>query len=290
MKHRCDDISRVALRDFSRFRVAQIVRSGRAMTMTITRFPYPTASTALVALLLSACSAAPSETDQPTGSPAAAAGPEREHRRCNPHVQLVTPGDYLQNPTIVRVYWAYNFSTIIDHEVVWQPLAPSIDYWARLGWYGVGIGKDGSFGGDNLFTLPTWVPESTIQSTLQSEMDNGFIPTPAGDVIYVVYLPDGIHSQWNQGSTSTGHHASFTKDGTRYAYAVLDGVGTDAQIDGTATHEVAEAATDPDLGKGWNVPSMVGGEVADLCAPKFDTIAGFDSVAQVYSERTCSCL
>jgi hypothetical protein len=140
--------------------------------------------------------------------------------------------------------------------------------------------------------------------------------TQATDAIYVLFFPDGTTvTQGNGASCSSfgGYHNSFYygPDGSTVAYAVIPRCGTfgalsgfDA-VTGTASHELAEAATDPDVGSGvhaafgqvdsahlfWEVV-LGGGEIGDLCAqfptafykPSEATMSGY-TVQRVWSNQ-----
>ena len=210
-------------------------------------------------------------------------------------------GAYLKTPVIVRVYWDSYDQT---HEDMWSVLAGSQAYWSRLTEYGVGVGIDGGIGGSNQH-LAGVVSDDDIQSLLYDDLSTGAVPMffeepwNYAPTIYVIYLPPGACAGADADGTQCGrygnaYHGSFVRDGNRWVYAVIDPIGSDADI--AATHEVAEAATDADprscgldTGCGWNVPGMLQGEVADLCHGQSGMIRGY-SVAQVWSQSQCSCL
>lgn len=205
----------------------------------------------------------------------------------------------LPYPQIVVALWGKFFTDdsqgVKDawfHDSTWFALSPSTNFWSRMAEYGIGhAGYAGRY-----FTnagLSANLSDAAIQTELCNETlgSTGGLPPPANasqQVIYMVYLPNGVRSTRNVSSGSTGYHDSFFCNGTRLYYAVLDGVSTADTIDLVAAHEIEEATTDSILGQGWNVPNMSGGEIADLCAPQNEMIDG-RLVPKIWSQQSCSC-
>jgi hypothetical protein len=132
--------------------------------------------------------------------------------------------------------------------------------------------------------------DDDVQKWLQARIaSTASFPQPAAGTIYTLFAPGSI--VLSADTNSTGYHSSFKlADGRRAVYAVVstapsagstDG-GTFDQATGTASHEIAEAATNPSP---WDAPAFsdldrddtawellgdygngrVGGEVGDLC-------------------------
>jgi hypothetical protein len=117
-----------------------------------------------------------------------------------------------------------------------------------------------------------------IQNLIVQELNSGAIPPPDGNQVYFVYLAPGQSVSGFQGTETTGYHANcyvfHDVSGYHLAslfpfgvqilpvyYAVSFGVGS---VSMTASHELAEAVTDP-AGTGYRDPSNSnGGEVADI--------------------------
>jgi hypothetical protein len=154
--------------------------------------------------------------------------------------------------------------------------------------YGIGTGLyDGGYYANG--GLVADLDDPAIQTELCNEVTDGDVPAPAfsgQELLYVIYLPNGLHSTRN-GTQSSGYHDSFLCNGARLYYAELDGYDA-ASTDLVAAHEVSEAATDSILGQGWNVPGKNEGEIADLCAPGNEVIDG-RLVPTLWSQKSCGC-
>ncbi len=146
--------------------------------------------------------------------------------------------------------------------------------------YGV---KAASYVGSQLVSptkTPSRVSDGDVRKMIESGLTSGAIPRGSAQTVYTVYLPPGAELVAPDGSTSHdgvgGYHMSFdTKDGKRIYYAVVAYSKDDNGIDLTgrpvdnmtitASHEWAEAATDPDVNNGklgWYDDRY--GEVADI--------------------------
>jgi hypothetical protein len=212
-----------------------------------------------------------------------------------PHRVVNVANAILANPQLVSVYWGDGFNTaagaqeIAFHDATWTALAPSQVFWGRMAEYGVGTAT--YYGGRFLpGALPSVVTDQQIRDELNSQFVSvlGSLPDPLfTPYLYIVYLPDGVRADRNV-PNHTGYHDSFNVNGLNVYYAVLDGVSTADTIDLVAAHEASEAATDAILGKGWNEVNNSNGEIADLCAPNNETIAG-RLVPTVWSQQSCSC-
>jgi hypothetical protein len=128
---------------------------------------------------------------------------------------------------------------------------------------------------------------SSIKTMIDTNIKNGTFPTPTPNTLYNLYFPasttinlDGTPSCQGFG----GYHNSMTSGGVTFAYSIMPrcstGMGTQADFDyltTAASHELAEAATDPFISTdpqspytgfggftdAWDVPA--GGEVGDRC-------------------------
>ncbi|HEY4121310.1 MAG TPA: hypothetical protein VGM56_25770 [Byssovorax sp.] len=150
--------------------------------------------------------------------------------------------------------------------------------------YGVGPATNG---GHVRITdaLPGSMYDSDLQSWIDARIADGTLPAPTDQTLYALYMPNttSISFSPQEGGGSScreflGYHNTYGhNDGmstTALAYAVIDlcSGSTDDTTD-TASHEFAEAATDPHPA----IPGLAymilddtpwtldGGEVADMC-------------------------
>jgi hypothetical protein len=178
-------------------------------------------------------------------------------------------------------------------------------YMSMLGEYGAGRGsfvKD-DIVNDNRATSGNTVTEPQIQSMLSNQIRWGYLDEANASHVYVVYLPPNVQSQYDVSQTAVGHHLSFTMTywhnahtpwgwvaypttDTVYYAVVTSPVGNPIlrnldlssylpfqQMDATASHELAEAVTDPD-GRGWWDPAT-GKEIGDLVNAQVGWLDGY---------------
>jgi hypothetical protein len=131
------------------------------------------------------------------------------------------------------------------------------------------------------FTDSSQGQASSIQEYLQARIADGTLPQPTEETLYVVYLPAAVSITLDGASSCRefgGYHNTLTYTPEAGAaipvpYAIVprcDSTTTTTTI--AASHEIIEAATDPDVGntnvayymvnEAW---AFAGGEVGDLC-------------------------
>jgi hypothetical protein len=153
------------------------------------------------------------------------------------------------------------------------------DYLPLLGpYYGIGAGTlRSSITVSPLAGVPS---DLQIQTLLVQEIKSGALPPPDSSQLYVIFLaPNQIVSDY-AGTPTTGYHGSipgYLLNGNPFSapiyYAVNFG-GTSQPVELSASHELAEAVTDPDGFTGYLDRGLSGGsagEVADI----YDTLLGF---------------
>ncbi len=141
---------------------------------------------------------------------------------------------------------------------------------------------------------------STIQDLIKTNLDSAALPAPVTDTVYVIYFPQGTQITLASGGGQPaakscqsfgGYHHSMAYGSGQIAYAVLpeckNGGPGMSQLDEiilSASHEIAEAVTDPyftqtaqgEMPGGFNINTqdlnaipwelaLGGGEVGDLC-------------------------
>jgi hypothetical protein len=193
-----------------------------------------------------------------------------------------------------------------------ESLAAGAAYWSEAtSQYGVGPIASGT-----LTTLdekaPSTIDDSQIQSWLAAQFgggaDAGALPPPDLETMYVILYPAATTVTSASGTNCRdfdGYHSEFSYGGGRVTYAVvtacpIPGLTEQDSITAIASHELAEAATDPlpgdrpawvgttPIGVAWQFLGP-GGEIGDMCeqfTDSFYTPSGFPyAVQRVWSNR-----
>lgn len=149
--------------------------------------------------------------------------------------------------------------------------------------YGVGRGTatNGVVDSINL-TSGTTISDASIQARLKSDIANGRVAPLDANRLYVIYVQPNVAVNLGGGQGTTqqgilGYHGAFAgPNGQTVRYAVIaypggtahnSSLGTTAndQLTSVASHETAEAVTDPDVNYstlGWYDPNL--GEIGDV--------------------------
>ncbi len=175
-------------------------------------------------------------------------------------------------------------------------------WWQKtMAGYGVGPGTSGGYVElPNNFTTPATFGDDQIQQLIFDSVRTGVFPAPTSQTIYTIYFPPGVTLTNNGGNGLScreflGYHSSTSvapADGgtVEVAYAVLphcnaptDPAKNFIQDTTSASHEIAEAASDPlpgttpgfnlDTNDAW-IPDQLMGvtpENGDMCEFLVDT-------------------
>ncbi len=154
---------------------------------------------------------------------------------------------------------------------------------------GYGVGR-GSFTRGTIYEANLnpyyFLDDSTIRSTIQAEIDNGWLQPPDSNRLYVVFVEPGVAvSDGTASSLSNflGYHGAFAgydasgnPASIRYAvipypgaatsYHYADNLPTMDSITAVTSHELAEGVTDPDVNYrqlGW-YDDTLNGEIGDI--------------------------
>src|SRR5262245_1835400 len=155
---------------------------------------------------------------------------------------------------------------------------------------GYNVGRGSASAGQNL-NLPinktTGITDAQIQSDLQAAINSGKLATPDANRLYVVFVEPGVAIKLGSESSQRdflGYHGAFagrTAAGKaadiRYAVIAYPGAPNPSagsqgfatamdQMTSVSSHEIAEAATDPDVNYkqlGW-YDDQKNGEIGDL--------------------------
>jgi hypothetical protein len=201
-----------------------------------------------------------------------------------PHVEV--QGMYLGSDWYnYRTY--YNQTAQFENFNRYLPQSSYLDLLTQLG-YGVGRGST-SAGTVDTLTLNKnyYLTDSSIRGEIQRFINAGYLQSPDANRLYVVYVEPGVAilNDHDHNSTSVrdfaGYHGAFAgRTAGGYAadihYAVIAYAGGyNATFPGltpfgsmtlTASHEIAEAATDPNVNYralGW-YDDYYGGEIGDI--------------------------
>jgi hypothetical protein len=165
---------------------------------------------------------------------------------------------------------------------------PYLQALTRAG-YNVGPGSAVAGAVDNVpLTAGSTIPDAFIRSRLQADINSGLLQAPNANTLYVVYVQPDVAVDLGSGQGTTqqgilGYHTAFVganQAPIRYAVVVSPGgaahnsvlpEATTAidQMTAVASHELAEAVTDPDVDStvnngrlGWFDPQR--GEIGDI--------------------------
>jgi len=147
--------------------------------------------------------------------------------------------------------------------------------------------------------LTTNPDENAMQSFIASAIAGTAAAAPDGHTMYMLYLPPGIDAVDTMGTNTNcqfygGYHTPYGTGGDSWGmvqHCPVQGTGlTDTQwMTIGASHEIGEAATDPQPGSGWTFPypdpsapwtsnpwaAAVVGELGDMCIETEWTEGGF---------------
>lgn len=159
------------------------------------------------------------------------------------------------------------------------------------------------------------VTDSDIRAELETLITAGTLPAPGSNSLYMVHLPPGVNAYDSNGAKSCtvwcGYHYSYTRaNGSAVYYAVVvdmnnngcskgcgynkddcgvTGCDYGSSLDRTtavASHELAEAVTDPNGSNGWYASH--GEEIADLCNRNTHSYHGY-RVQRLWSNYSGAC-
>ncbi len=133
-----------------------------------------------------------------------------------------------------------------------------------------------------------YLKDEDIVSEINSEIQLGQLPLPGIDnTLYTIVLPPAVKTVNMAKHDWYAYHASGSYGTMRYAFAVAQFSSDLSTVDGAISHELYEAATDPDGTTGYM--DTDGSEVGDLCQGASDEMGGWQ-VQKVWSEQVCQCL
>jgi len=140
------------------------------------------------------------------------------------------------------------------------------------------------------------VSDSAIQQMLERQVARKSLPAATPNSLYCIWLPSGVTVvSGNERSCQVfcGYH-DRSPAGLYYAVlpypdcaGCLGGLGPLDALTSVASHELAEAITDPVPGQGWYDDSN--GEIGDVCAWQNKKLGGY-VVQTLWSNRAKACV
>jgi hypothetical protein len=139
------------------------------------------------------------------------------------------------------------------------------------------------------------ITDSAIRTQLKQWIKAKIVPKTTKNTLYFIYLDPGVISIMG-GSKSCQNYCGYHDNVGRVYYAVmpypvcsgcLGGMNAFEALTGTSSHELCEAITDPVPGSGWY--DNTNGEIGDICAWNFKTVAGY-KVQLEWSNKQNKCV
>lgn len=196
----------------------------------------------------------------------------------------------LTNPKVHIVFWGNYWitNTVGIHQfgqmtTAWNDLANSILFYQPLAEYGVGNGSLAGVFNSNWSVTVGAISDANLQQELQTEINDQVLPTNDSNSVYVVMLPPKTQAQYNIDNKFSGYH----HNNGNLVYAFVEYDANYINMDVVASHEIYEAATDPD-GGGYH-GGLGETEVGDYCQDNHYTLDGY-TIQSVWSEQQCKCV
>jgi hypothetical protein len=215
-----------------------------------------------------------------------------------------TGGPLISSPHVVFVWWGAPFwengQGKGEHDFIlqaWRDPLFNFLFFSRLNEYGmlpppVGAStSDLALFGPSAFCgtpLSSMVNEGDVSSLLSFNFTfNSQLPQPTSDTLYIVMLPPGCSDTYDTSQGFGGHHQHVTYQGNNVWYAVIEYTSDQTYVMDLITHEVMEAATNPDGSSGyWDTAQRK--EIGDLCPNTNIYLNGYPS-SKYWSQEECSC-
>ena len=223
---------------------------------------------------------------------------------------IYSGGPLLKNVEVFTIFWGANwaktpsyvslaqdinkfFSTILTSSLIDQ-LA---EYNTKTPVYTIG---HGTLNGTKTITANAPVSgksiqDSAIQKALKGWISAKTVPPVNANRLYFIYTDINVKVIMGGSASCTSFCGYHNNNGSTY-YAVmpfpgctgcLGGLSAMDALTGTSSHELCEAITDPVPGSGWY--DQINGEIGDICAWKFKTLAGYN-VQLEWSNKKGKCV
>jgi hypothetical protein len=242
--------------------------------------------TALIGLLLCGCSGQTTPEWLTLPPPAAT--------NCNTNnvwAHSYTPW-LLTTPRVKLVFWgsywrknAAGQKESDELSSAWITLANDPRFYSPMAEYGIGSGALSGVYFSNVRVPSGKLTGDYVNQELQSEIDNGVLPSSDSNSVYVIVLPSGTQYKYNVDSGFNGSHGDYNG----IAIAIIEFNSDINSMNINISHEIREACTDND-GNGYN-----GGpgetEIGDFCQGSSDTyvLDGY-IIQKVWGQSVCKCI
>ncbi|MEO8900315.1 MAG: VCBS repeat-containing protein [Polyangiaceae bacterium] len=251
-----------------------------------------------------------------TASPAAA---QPGVTACTAETEDSSGGSVIANPRTSLLFWgAWDSGTASDYASSLQTLSGTSAFFNRMAEYGVGNGTFGQRLPDYTAVTPGYQSECALVGQLVQLIGAAGI-VPDSNNLFVMMLASTSRSRYDHANNARGHHAStantmmagacrsssacsYTSKGSLANTCTDTGTGTTypLTVNGTlyniryaivdqefnpvvtASHEIAEAATDPDKTTYTN-------EIGDMCEGKISNVRGV-ATQKIWSQSACRCV
>lgn len=236
-------------------------------------------------------------------------------RICPNNVNRQSPtGQLIPHPNVYFLFWTNYWSTGVGATSrtqlvnTWSSLAANPLFYGQMAEYGI---TGGSYLGNTVTTAnlggPLDVPwqEAAIQNELLAEIGVNGVPLNDRSTLYVIVLPPGRESDVDCTNGTggdclySGHHGyvplPFNNPRSNLGpvwYAVIENSSASNVMNEVIGHEIAEAATDPDLTSGWRDSTWPYNEIGDICAQKLQRVSSSLNspvLQEVWSKSQCAC-
>jgi hypothetical protein len=168
-------------------------------------------------------------------------------------------GPFLRNPELTSVTFAGDEPGMVAHIEAFADFITRSSWWGEVtegycGSVGDCIGQGRAANRVRLRTkLSRVVSEADIELLLEREASQGLRPHLGPDALVLVYLPPGVTLRAASGRPycrgKRAYHRMLHLEQISFAYAVMPRCGGAAELTSAASHEIVEAATNPDPGQ-----------------------------------------
>jgi hypothetical protein len=228
-------------------------------------------------------------------------------------------GPVIKNVNVVPVYWNANVALQTNLNAFYSAVTTG-QYMTFLSQYST-VSPAQTIGNGTRATpfvdtnATAGVTDAQVQARLNSLFTSGALPAPNNNNLYMVHFPAGMQITDSGGSKSCvvfcAYHGTYVRNGQNVYYGIIpdmgsggcqSGCGTSTVVNNTtsvASHEFAEAVTDPAVGLAtvYGPPlawyNATYGEIGDICNGQQSTAVLADgksySVQKEWSNKTSTC-